>query len=383
MSNRGVDLFLTNRGTGEIELIDDHLSHGEWGEGRSPSEAAPRIRPGETKHIQSAEGGDIPIIGQVMTGNEGWVLFRTTVLADFGAEVAWVRIGWNLPYFSFSSKGVGVWLDATRDDPRIKMGPSSFDDRDKFPSAARIAITKGGQSGDSILDAWPVLFPPFILLETNLGVNVNFDFLNTCEPERTVIPPFSNGAATKSIPEPIIHTNPAQWNGTWSGDRITARIASQADGSLMVRIVERRDGKEIRQSPQSVTIQRIFVIPPVRTVNPDGDGSSGTMFRPSIAVQRHVGTPRRESEILTLGNRPPVLLQSGNLELVHGLMNDRIQLGSDHIEVEPDAVIDMYRMVADGEWVDTTLRYRRPASGQILVTTPRIDELLYFYPDVN
>src|SRR5262249_39160614 len=150
-------------------------------------EAASLIKPGEERSICSAEGGDIPLIGSIMTGNEGWVLYRTYASSGFGAsEVAWVRISWNLPYISLSSKGVGVWLEVFKFDPRIVI--AGFDERDKSVSQLRVRAFAGGHSGDSIIDAWPVLFPPFILFESNIGVNATYDFLNTSEPERTVMP---------------------------------------------------------------------------------------------------------------------------------------------------------------------------------------------------
>jgi hypothetical protein len=77
MANRIYRVWIRNSGTGDIQLLDKSLAHGEWIEGWEPSETAASIKPGEERRFESAEGGDVPILGSVMTGNEGSVLFST------------------------------------------------------------------------------------------------------------------------------------------------------------------------------------------------------------------------------------------------------------------------------------------------------------------
>ena len=54
----------------------DNLDHGEWADGSLPSQAAGNSAPGQSGHYQAESGGDIPILSSIMTGTEGWVIFR-------------------------------------------------------------------------------------------------------------------------------------------------------------------------------------------------------------------------------------------------------------------------------------------------------------------
>src|SRR5262249_52017396 len=84
-------------GGAPIRWVDDHLDHGNWAEGSLPSQAAGLINPGQTGHYQAESGGDIPILSSLMTGTEGWVIFRTT---DIGGMTEFFKISHFLPYWS-------------------------------------------------------------------------------------------------------------------------------------------------------------------------------------------------------------------------------------------------------------------------------------------
>ena len=53
-----------------------------------------------------------------------------------------------------------------------------------------------------------------------------------------------------------------------------------------------------------------------------------------------------------------------------------------HLELAPDAILEMYRLVSHGEVIDIALRYRSLAKAG-LMTMNRIDELLDYYPDLH
>src|SRR5947209_3040490 len=108
MANRMCRVWIKNTGSGVLELVDKHLDHGDWVEHWEPWVTAATVGPGEERRFESEESHDIPVIGNVMTGNEGWVLYRTFMIPNgFGsAQEFFIKIYWNLPYVPGPHSGV-------------------------------------------------------------------------------------------------------------------------------------------------------------------------------------------------------------------------------------------------------------------------------------
>lgn len=379
MANRICRVFIKNSGQGTIELVARHLAHGEWVDVWDPSQSAATIAPDEEKRFASSEGGDIPIIGSIATGNEGWALYKTLVESAMGPpETAFIKIRWNLPYLAFSSDGVGVFQpEITKFDPRTSPGSAEFDTRDTSPSAARYRMFAGGDpEGDDLTEIFPVVFfvPPLVLAEANLGINVMYDFTNTAAPGSTRLPPFSTAPRPKAVPKPMINTSKAMWLGTWSGERTTVRIR-QGEGDLLIVKVD--DGPE-----QQAPISRLFLPAQLKPVTLAGASGSAT-FQPKapILVQRGSDSPQ-----LLIENVAPQLhgaLQDKLVDHLGMLGMGRVAIGGDYLEIAPDTVIELCRMVSQGEWVDTALHFRRPARFPIAIAATHVDAMLYWVPDVH
>jgi hypothetical protein len=73
MAIRTFRVMLTNKTEFPLKKLEDHLDHGEWTHPWYPPDT---IAPGQTLGWQSESGGDIPIVGNIATGTEGWVKYR-------------------------------------------------------------------------------------------------------------------------------------------------------------------------------------------------------------------------------------------------------------------------------------------------------------------
>jgi hypothetical protein len=98
MPARLFHINLRNLGAADIDWVEDHLDHGEWADPWLPSTTAKSIKPGAVGSWESESGGDLPIIGNVFTGTEGRVVFRTRSGDDTDNHEEWIRIHWSAPY---------------------------------------------------------------------------------------------------------------------------------------------------------------------------------------------------------------------------------------------------------------------------------------------
>ena len=90
MATRSFRVMLTNKTGFSLVKVGDHLDHGEWTDPWFPPDT---IAAGEVRGWQSESGGDIPILGSIATGTEGWVKYR--IEGGNGDEIF---IHWNNPF---------------------------------------------------------------------------------------------------------------------------------------------------------------------------------------------------------------------------------------------------------------------------------------------
>jgi hypothetical protein len=139
MPARLFHINLKNSGSGPLEWVADGLEAGEWTDPWYPSQKAKVIAPGQTGSWRSESNG-------IMTGTEGWVLFKT--YAGQPPHTEYVRIYWSVPYVGYPIYRHSV----TRHDPRDTPGSGQFPHAEQDPPAVRIqAVFKS--SGDQE-DVW-------------------------------------------------------------------------------------------------------------------------------------------------------------------------------------------------------------------------------------
>lgn len=395
---RDCRVSITNSGTGQIERMAQNLMSGDWVDGKAPNVSTPVVKPGDTKEFASEEGG-------LFEGNEGWVLFKTFYPENIGdARAAFFRIHWDLPLIPNPEGNHGTFINTYRYDPRTTPG-SQFDDKDKTPPGLIIRIG-GGPEGkaDSWSEAWPYFFvpigPPGVIIGSNTDISISLDVLNTCEPGyRMPPPPFSTESKKKGIPEVMTRTNASMWKGNWSGDNINARITALDDDTLRITVTK-VDGKPSEQtvnirrmtmskykvpdSPQlsKLAAQSKYVSTPYGLARLDDDPPQALLASEVMVEINHAGAEGYVSE-LTPRSKDHAAVLAHNAELVSGLLEDKIQVGGDYVELVPDAVLEIYKFVWRGEIVDIGLRYRSPTRILSLGTRYRIDEMLHYYPDLD
>ncbi len=383
---------IRNAGNGDITWVDDHLDHGVWSDGKGPSESTNVIKPGETRTFEAVSGGDIPLIGSIGTGTEGWALFRTLFTEFVGMPgTAFIKVHWNIPFFTFDWDD-GAKFETTRFDPRQSIGPGQFDDRDKTPPGLQISgIIAGPGGGDHVIDGLPWVFicPPMVISGAKIGVNMTLVVNGTAAPSETKIPSFSDKKNVKPIPEPMMNTNASMWSGLWSGDSVSARISRDAGNMLSVTITENGSGGSAVTFPsQTVSISRLVssYVDVVRGANFTELTTSGESYvtnKVKLYVQEGLGTSRPVSKLVDRRTKLYKDIVSSRPDVVANFANLQHQIGGDYLSLQPDATLEIYRMVAKGEVVDVALRYRRPASIPMIYSTAHLDEMLYFRPDLH
>jgi len=380
LSIRICDISISNKGTGFIKLIDKSLSHGEWIDGWNPSTTASNIGPGEAKRFESSEGGDIPLFGSVLTGNEGWVLYETLVASkdtDRVRERAFVKISWNLPYTSFSSAGVGVAIQATRYDPRISPSGTEFDERDKRPSSIVISAFGGSPGGPSDLkqeiaslsigtaigQAVPGGWVSAVILglsDFNGSATAGFDFLNTIAPEDTTLPPpqFSDAPPPTTKPKALVNTIDTMWTGTWSGPDRNIRIWQSDEPAALV--VDTTPFAETRQTQLVHVVRRAELEAMVTEPSPPSLVTGlvterGTGFAHVLGEPRlHHGAAIAESGAGLAGALGDRLSGEAGVRAPH------LKIAGDYAKVEPNGVLEIYGLMVGDEQAGTVLRFRQP-----------------------
>jgi hypothetical protein len=352
------------------------------------TESRPRRQPtpsgrGEEKSFESDRSGVVPIFG-AWTGNQGWALYRTFADGDFGSpQEVFLKFSWNLPYISFSAEL--PYCNGYKYNPLIPLGEGEFDTRDKSSPdihVNRYSSNLGG--GDYVLDALQAPPLPLTLIGgENISIQCTFDVLDSRTPGSTKFPPFSDGTKPKAIPESMSNTNASMWVGTWAGEQILARIVARDGNMLAVTVSERRGDELIPGETQLAGINRMLIQSVLASALNTDVLAPRIDLTPEIYVQQGIGTPRPAAIKINPWSAEFGNLVKQNKELVHGVKQNRIQIGGDFLNLEPNAVLEMYRMVADGEMVDVALRYRRPLANLMIAGFPAIDELLHYVPDVR
>ncbi|MFU0507157.1 hypothetical protein [Pseudaminobacter sp. NGMCC 1.201702] len=366
---------ITNAGGASIVWVDDHLDHGEWADGSLPSQATGTIAPGETRSYQAESGGDIPILSSIMTGTEGWVLFRTT---NTSGTTEFFKISHYLPYWS-PRRGAG--FEAMRFDPRISPGTAEFDTRDMTPATISVKRTNLSSPHDELAEAqslpWLIFWSvgqiftqPYGDFHWHLSITVS----NTAPPASTTIP-FPTTTPQNIDSRPFRYSNPAMWVGVWDSDdnRVTAVISVQPNGLLKVSVTERNPGGpetfEATDVPISRTsllgIPRLFDNIPVLRQQRELVNEAPRWM---VQVERRGGDEYEMFDVIA-HDHPLYSDAVAEVERVFDVADTwRPQkLGGDYLSLPNGAVLEIQRFTASGTTIGYGLRYVRPAFVPVLV----------------
>jgi hypothetical protein len=427
---------IRNLGTGDITWVADHLDHGVWSDRKSPTNRAKLIKASGEGMFESRDGGDIPIIGSIGTGTQGWVLFRTLCSESVGSTTTiFMKISWNIPFVSFDAPTDGLKVELTRYDPRATVTSGEFDERDRRRPPLQISMSvAGAPGGDHVTDAlpWVFTFPPFVVTGAKIGVNVTLDVRGTVSPADTTIPPFPSGQSGRRSKEPTINTNSTMWTGHWAGRDVSVRIGKAGDGSLNV-VVQEPSGRFACDRVQISRITLSQVIPRATRLPQVGGHASGEAgvrlmssqpsvapwlstrsiaaenkisFNPSAAggISTSVASPSDAipaDAVFAVGMDEGVSSRtmatksidpdsaiyrsvvSSKVGSISMLPDGRHQIGGDYLSLPPEATLEMYSIREGTREVDLNLRYRRPAHVPFVSAAGQVDEMLQFYPDVR
>jgi hypothetical protein len=373
---RRCTITIRNSGTGDVEFVD---GRGEWVAGWSPPRT---IKPGEAKGfglIAQTEFRSSEVGGATRAGRctRPWPMVSGAVHRE-----VFVNFSWDLPYLG---KPTIPHHATSHDDPRQPHPKATeFETPDKSPTSLHVAFSGGiVEAGDRVIDLLQAPPLPFVLLGDNVKVNMTFDILDSRAPASTKLPPFSAGAKPRAIPEPVINTNASMWVGRWAGKRMFASIISKEGNRVAVTMTERSGERSIASETQIVGINRIVTRYIHADAVKDEAGADRKDQRPPILVQEGVGTQLERATRLNPEGAEFSEIAGRHNDLLSGVHEDHVQLGGDYLNVDPDAVLEMYRLIADGETVDVALRYRRPARHLAMIGATAADELLAYVPDVR
>lgn len=375
---------ITNSGGAPIVWISDHLDHGEWADESLPTQTANTINPGQTGHYQAESGGDIPVLGSLMTGTEGWVAFRTTNLSGTSE---YFKVTHCLPYWGPKR---GAQVEAMRYDPTIVPGTTEFDTRDTTP--ATISINRFMFSPhDDVAEfqslPWLIVWSVgqiFTVPNGDFHWHLSINVSATAPAAPTTIPfPTTPPPAVGSLS--FRFSSPQMWRGVWDSDdgRVTAVISVQENGLLNVSVAERAPGSadrifEATDVPISRTrqfeIARIFdQIPLLHQHAELLTGISPRMFE----VERQGGNEFETVEIISDAHElygSTVAAFDRDHDIVS--LPKPLEYGGDFLSLPNGGVLEIKQLTAEGQILGYDLRYVRPGFVPVLVVAG-IDTVLH------
>jgi hypothetical protein len=163
MPKRSTRITLSNNTLFTLTLVGSaQLCHGKWTAGWQPPPA--HIQSKTSGSWQSESGGDIPIIGDIATGTEGWVKYEITAgpaSADGPPTPELVYVHWDNPYVWAGGTNPCEFSVTTNDKP-----PKSL------PCNSDQAVWSGGTFGGVATAATNEIF----IAAASDGQGHSFDF---------------------------------------------------------------------------------------------------------------------------------------------------------------------------------------------------------------
>lgn len=218
MSARSFDLYFIN--DTDFTLVrqgDGHLCHGEWS-----TQPPDTIAPHTSVHWRSQSGGDIPIIGSIATGTEGWVRYRSTVPnSEYKGDIVYVY--WDNPFHGTTHARVAVGDVPADCDDEALHGPATFGQISvgdvEFVSPEPSVLSQYGFTGDwssfavTWLETWPVAIFTLGGIEPHAKtiVELRRKAATTQEPLMPEIVPIPQGRIA-----PVVGADAEAWVADWT-----------------------------------------------------------------------------------------------------------------------------------------------------------------------
>lgn len=368
MAAREFHCEIKNNGQGPIEWVKDGLDHGVWG-GRLPSQSTGVIKPGETAGYDAESGGDIPIIGNICTGTEGWVLFKTR--SSYGAT-EYIHVKHNVPYFQVDVREARCSVNVYRYDPTLEPEKTEFDDRDKERPETRVVrgVSASGTDGQGpmfLQDApWTLtaFFTSFFHRASYRPV-LSFDF----SVSGNGVPPDNKFPETKPQafnPSFSVKRNstPQNWFGAWEGQRLQAWIDLQDDDSLLVQTRDKSNGDTRRQT---VNIDRLLLSyeknTPARVLNRFPDSLTDATVR----RRRFALGGSEDINVLSDADKGHLKMHPliNAVKLIQG--DEQKPLGGDFLSLSDGSCLEIFLMKQNGGSLGYALRYTSATLGGVPV----------------
>ena len=400
MAARYFHCEIVNRGEGPITWVDDKIESGDWVDDNVPSETAKEILPGQTGHYDAHSDGDIPLIGSIMTGTEGWALFKTTAA---GGVPEFIKIWHELPYWAPPNNWHPVGGQVSRFDPRIQPGTFEWNARDTSDPQTRVNKTSEDVGSGNFLTEIQSL--PWIIVwgfASWGGINVfarfhchiKLEVTGNVEAASTTIP--FGEPAPAPVPQAYRFSNPNLWSGTWDGERVTVTISASPSGLLDVVVTEHHPNQpDHTYEARNLSISRTFayglgdirdtVLRPlddetrsqILTGLEQREDSHGLLFE----VQQLGGNERFVSEFISADHPQHSIYREIGSRFVEAGGWRPQEMGGDFLILPEDATLEIYSLVADGYTIGYSLRYRRPSPSPLLFAAgapDAIDDMLYY-----
>lgn len=382
--------------------------------------------------FESRDGGDIPIIGSIATGTEGWVLYRTfwSEFVGSNSEV-FIRISWNIPFLAFDRPTDAFDVRVSRYDPRQTVGAAEFNEQDptKPPPPMPGVFIAGPGGGDFLSDTVPwVLSPalwPMILTGSKLGINATITVPYSAPRTATTIPIGTPRTGKKTL-KPMVNSTPDSWEGAWSAEGVSARISKMAGGTLRVTVDEplghfEYDGirinrillrkiltepgatisvaggtrqarrREVGAEAVRQSVSRVTTLNDRFSFKRAAEDGSLTVVSPKkmISAMSHFALEAEEGVGLAEARTRPIdtsvldHVVTSPVDSLTRLADGRHQMDGDYLSLAHDATLEIYLVRQARQDVDVRLRYRRPGHIASALAGGNIDKMLEYHPDVH
>lgn len=386
MPARKISYTLSNKGTGDLIWVNDYLEHGEWTEGMLPSQSTGRVKPGEKKTFASESGGDIPIIGSIGTGTEGWVLFSGLISQSSEPyKPVWIKIWWDIPFIpsSDSPAGVEVYLY----NPLESVSATEFDDRDKTKPKLHYSMGISGYGQPyEFEDVFTNVFilPPILATAlaapTEVFINITFHNLVSVGDDNST-QGFGSVQPTQLTPVPLQNSELERWNGTWKGENVSAFVSSVPSGKLSIKLSKpSRFTKNENVITEEAQITRGWLLlDPQTATGISGGASPNNVQSPSTESPGKYAFQKFHKHLSVKTQDQHKSPDQGRTRVERV---ERAEIRGDFVLLSGDQTLEIYDLLDKGKEIGTALRFRQP-SFSAAPTMDRFDEMLYLVPRIR
>lgn len=364
MPARTYNLLIDNQTDFELSRTNHHLCHGEW------TSEPPATIPAHTMGAwRSESGGDIPLIGSIGTGTEGWVKYRVN-----NANQDLMYLYWDNPFALGKTFAKGVLGDVPADCDE----PAGSVFRHNVETALEIVMPavpeSNGASGANDPSTFAVVYmsgPAVVWLLDGIRPHAS----TACILRNGAPPPKQEPIEFLAIPpteiSPQSATPPAAWTAdwlytpaNWARPMLIISIRENFDGGYFVSVEDRSGHKPGTAEIASAQVVGGFSIPyktevltfpdeaAVKASKPRLASNKAVMLQPHGASPPPLSSPVRQIKRATAGITPKAIFAARLVDRMY--LSERSALESYGEHEENSATVVRYwlrflRWDADGQ----------------------------------